>query len=731
MRILVEELRYARVGTKFVGNLSPYAHQVDTLERVRDAILTKSTICIENASVTGSGKTLANFAAAILDDTHTCGIYPTNELLLDQYGAIQKHLLAREIAVLDSQGLDDILKDLVHMRSHAHALSWASGDDVRTALLTNPDVLYLAMYNLYGQMFSDFAKSYGARIFQNILSNYPVIAFDEFHLYSAKQIANAAFIVGTMKELAPDKPHVFIFSSATPQDQFKEYLQRLGLATISVTDSPAATGHVVCEPMEINLLSADLLRWQGGDTIRTALDEILTWADSCDPLARGVFIVDSVYEAKLIAAELRKRYSSADVGEVHGYMHKDERAGALQRRFSVGTTTIDVGVDLTDLKSKEFLVCEARSSAQAIQRIGRLGRHGREPQDIKVPNRVWLAVPEYVYHFIERRAENGATITREKLNQTLKEAYLGHEEFIHYTHKYSPLEAVAACERVVQSQYFEDTKLDAQEKLYRLVPTLYDEEPPTDQNQAKISYSKYHKYQLALWHKFGTEVKSSYSKWKRYFLSDVESFRGGLESGFTVAIYDDLDEVLGMKPVKTYNLPFVLRRTLFKELSKQQFTELLQRKNPAQAQTWIEELVQQLNLLGYLHVQALVEGKANEMYFEISKKRIDSQFHKVVRLEGLTIGGGSEQLRNGKDGINDQLKKRKLNCWITQHNSYKLSESLHLPPLFAIYPLHALNLGGKHDEWSIAFGLDAFLLDSISKKVKWARSRSDNTAIII
>ena len=51
-------------------------------------------------------------------------------------------------------------------------------------------------------------------------------------------------------------------------------------------------------------------------------------------------------------------------------MDDDARAEALQRRFSVGTTTIDVGVDLTDRKSKEFLVCEARSPSQAIQRIG-------------------------------------------------------------------------------------------------------------------------------------------------------------------------------------------------------------------------------------------------------------------------------------------------------------------------------------------------------------------------
>jgi len=88
-------------------------------------------------------------------------------------------------------------------------------------------------------------------------------------------------------------------------------------------------------------------------------------------------------------------------------------------------------------------------------------------------------------------------------------------------------------------------------------------------------------------------------------------------------------------------------------------------------------------------------------------------------------------LRKSVDSINGKLKKRKLNCWISEHNSFKLNESLRLPPLFAIYPLHALNLGGKYDEWSIAFGLDAFLLDSISKKVRWARSRSDNTAIIL
>src|SRR5258708_3792337 len=80
---------------------------------------------------------------------------------------------------------------------HAETLAWATGEDMRVAVLTNPDVLYLAMYDLYGQMFSTFHKSFGERVFQHMLGNYPVIAFDEFHLYSANQIANADFIMGT------------------------------------------------------------------------------------------------------------------------------------------------------------------------------------------------------------------------------------------------------------------------------------------------------------------------------------------------------------------------------------------------------------------------------------------------------------------------------------------------------------------------------------------------------
>src|SRR5256885_1096403 len=108
MHVMVETLRYATRSSPFVRDLQPYAHQLRTLEHVRHAIKERQTICIENTSVTGSGKTLANFAAAILDGVRTCGIYPTNELMLDQQVSLEKYL-HNEIMLLDSQGLDDIV----------------------------------------------------------------------------------------------------------------------------------------------------------------------------------------------------------------------------------------------------------------------------------------------------------------------------------------------------------------------------------------------------------------------------------------------------------------------------------------------------------------------------------------------------------------------------------------------------------------------------------------------
>ncbi len=122
----------------------------------------------------------------------------------------------------------------------------------------------------------------------------------------------------------------------------------------------------------------------------------------------------------------------------------------------------------------------------------------------------------------------------------------------------------------------------------------------------------------------------------------------------------------------------------------------------------------------------------NETYFEVRSGRIENAFEQVIRLEGLTIAAENIYLRTSANSINAQLEKKALNCWVSERNGFKLSDSLHLPPLFAIYPLRAFRTNGTYYQWSIAFGLDAFLLASLPlKRRRVAGIRSDNTAIII
>jgi hypothetical protein len=361
-----------------------------------------------------------------------------------------------------------------------------------------------------------------------------------------------------------------------------------------------------------------------------------------------------------------------------------------------------------------------------------LGRRGRESKDIAIPNTIWLAVPEYVYNYITEQGITDTTLTRDRLNKLLKEAYLGHENFFAYTRKYSPLEAAAACERI-QRQYSSDTIALATEKMHRLVPTLYDTSPPTTQEQAEQRYALYQKHQLKKWRKFGTEIKGALGK-NRYFLSDLESFRGGLESDFTVAVYDDLDERLGLQPVKTYGLPFIMRRTQYTELTEEQFTSLVKSKHPQKADIWLKELNQQPNLLGYVHVQGLVDGQANDVYFEISKSLIGSAFHQVIRLQGITIDGSNSGLRYGSQSIQsirNTLKKRSFNCWVSEYKSFTISDMKRLPPLFELYSLHALSPTGKQSPWTIAFGLDAFFLECIMPGNRRTNARTSDTAIIL
>ncbi len=722
IHIRLAPLYYKVAEGPFLFGLTPLEHQRNTLLQVERAMQEKRTLAIINASATGSGKTLANFAYSLLNrSTPTIGVYPTNELIKDQELSLCERGV-KELIRIDSLELDQ-WQQRMEMLAHVQVLHTIMGSwiDEYPIVFTNPDILYLLMYNLYA--YHHAFLSYRDRILHYIINNYPIIVFDEFHSYNVKQQANAAFIAAVAARLAPEKPHVFIFSSATPDlGGITTYLQRVGIKQCSVHTPPTSSGELVCEPVDLHIVPADLAHWQGREVIEAEFERVQAYLDH-HPLARGVFIMDSVYEAKLLAQSLAQRFGWDQVGELHGYLDSDARKGALECRFTVGTTTIDVGVDFTGKKAKDFLVFEARSAEQFIQRLGRLGRQRRKQQDIH--NYALALVPEYVYNAL---VEQYGTVlqsrewSREDFSAAIRDAYTARNTFTGYLTHYAPLEAAAAANRILK-HYPSDRQQDIAERLKKVVTDLF---PRSD--GSPTLFDSLSRRQWATWKRFGQSKKESWNiggktrERETLFFTELEQFRGS--SDLACAIYDHLDEKRGFFPFKIYHLPFVARRTQFREVEEKTFLEHLERfrtRFPEKVDSF-KRILKRDSVLNYVIVDCLVEGKPQQLDFELDFREVDNYIEQLHRFRSLRMclhaphpcsvkkaNETIESISNTKDG---------WLCWVSEQGPYDLQRIHKLPPLFELFPLRVVTAGGgtigdKNKPWSIALGLSAIFMDSL------------------
>lgn len=722
LRVRLAPLYYEEVDGPFLFGLKPMEHQKKTLEAMEKAIQEKRTLAIINASVTGSGKTLANYAYSILHSpTSTIGVYPTNELIRDQ----ERSLVERGvngIIRIDSVELDHLQKWMdAHSHAqvlHAIASNWVDDTPI---FLTNPDILYLLMYNLYAYHHAHL--NYREQVLHSIMSDYPILVFDEFHLYNVKQQANAAFIAATIARLAPEKPHIFIFSSATPElDRLEQYLKRTGIASCHVHTPPVNKGALVCEPVAVEIIPANLARWQGGEKLYNELGRILAFLERY-PTSRGVFIFDSVYEAKLLAQRLAERFGDEQVGELHGYMDQDARRGALERRFTVGTTTIDVGVDFTDKQAKDFIVFEARSAEQFVQRLGRIGRQRRSQQAI--PNYALALVPDYVHNGLAEKYSalfNADKCSRDDFIAAVRDCYSAPNLFKGYLTKYATLEAAAAANRIIKT-YTTDVQLTYAEKLKKVVIDLFPRKDGTS-----FLFDALSKQQRYIWRKFGEsqiqswDINGKIIKSETLYFPELEQFRGS--SNLNCAIYDLLDEKRGFFPFKIYRLPFVARRTEFRELAEMQFLEHLEqfRARFPEKVAHFERELKKSDVLNYVKVTDLIGGKARQLSFELDLDEVDGYQEQLQRFTTLrmnlevpppcSVEKANEAIERLSDKNNGWL------CWVSQESPYDLQRIYKLPPLFELFPLYAIGrgggiIGGKNQAWSLAMGLSAIFMDSL------------------
>lgn len=694
----IAPMAYEQIQAPWLANRKPYPYQHKVYELIREALANKETLCLFLITPTGSGKTLASYAYSINSDLPTIGVYPTNELIRDQERALKPWLDLHDnqrLLRVDSKQLDEwqvLLEQKQHATTLETLINW------RPTILTNPDILFYTFFGLYRG-----PSSVQEHLFARV-GEYSLFIFDEFHLYNVKQMADVAFLIGALQAINPDKGRVFIFASATPESPALNWLRdQLGLRveTVAGTPSPKPEARVIAHPLELTILPADLRRWQAIETLLGYLPSLQQFVTAYPP-ARLVTILDSVAGAINFAQLLRDTFPDKSIGEVHGFSSDEERELATQQVFTVGTSTIEVGIDFQDKTEKDLLIFEARTASQFIQRFGRLARHQKS---LPIPNRVVSLVPEYVFHFFAERATADQTLSRSQLYELVEEAYQSPQDFARYLQIHAPAEFHEACQFVG--------------RMFQA-----DDQPRISQGLGETIKGL-----------TGSTAEKANSKHRRYeidqILSPLLTFRG---SGFEVAILDERGSDIGF-PAKRYNLMFLLSRGIFTELDEAVYLQNLERLES----TWPAEVARErhyyqrikrspkelLGVYGYFKLTGL-RDKARKNWFEIGEDEIYGRKGIITTITGLEIATEPEvRLKQ----LNRHLRRKKIVAWFIDQHPASIKLGRALPPLFAIYELRVRRLSGRLSDspWSIAFNQDAFFVDSLG----WYMQQKEDNAIIL
>lgn len=698
LTVSIAPLAYEQVDALWLSNLRPYVYQRQVYERIERAMTRKETLCLFLVTPTGSGKTLGSYAYAINHAIPAFGIYPTNELIRDQERALKSWIDPNGdygLLRIDSQQLDKRQAELDlnrHATTLERLLKWTP------TILTNPDVLFYTYFGLYK------GPSGLSQRLITLVGQYRQFIFDEFHLYNVKQMADVAYLAATLQAINPNIGRVFLFASATPESPVLPWLRdklHLPVEIIQGEASHLPEARTIAQPLQLTLVPADLQRWQGIEALMAYLPEIERFLVDY-PQARLVTILDSVVGAMTLGQVFREHFSNAAVGEVHGFTSDQEREGSLRRPITVGTSTIEVGIDFKDETSKDVLIFEARIASQFVQRFGRLARH---PKASSVPNWAIALVPEYVYHYLTGKLATDQPVTRQDLVSLVEEAYQKPEDFARYLQTHAPAEYHAA-RLHTESLFQPDDRPRISEELQEGIRALT-----------------------------GKTGGQAWGQHRRYeedkILTPLLTFRG---TGLEAAIMDERGVDPGF-PARRYGLFFLLRRGLFEELDEEEYRLAIEKL----AFQWPEDAAREmryaklipkesnelLGVYGFFRLTGLLE-KTRKVGFEIGEDALRNCKAQVTVLEGLEIWTEPEVRLHR---LNRHLGKKRIVAWFVDRHPAAIKLGRALPHLFEIYELRVRRPGGglSSQTWSIVFNQDAFFLDSLG----WWQEKRQDTAIFL
>jgi CRISPR-associated endonuclease/helicase Cas3 len=397
---------------------------------------------IVNTYNTGTGKTKAALLR-LLKIAHTIGFHridstehnalliaPTNELLAQHARDAQEFCttckLPYRVVSISRADLDryqlqehyevDVRRGaaLHHLLQNARRVDHSDGKKA-TLFVVNPDIFYYAFYFCYNR----FDR---IPLFQDILTLFNYIIIDEFHYYNPKQFANFLFFMRLSKHYGFTERQ-FCLLTATPGEVVKEYLERLDLPIEWIKpedeqERPPSHAEETCAlaPVTLSLYSEQEMQDGLLTLVREKKADIANALHDSDE--DGACISSALWRINQIHAQLRNTISPDLMGRLTGAESREGRMDAKGKRLILATPTVDIGYNFDRSGKKrqniDFLLFDARSSDECIQRLGRAGRVlGKKFYTI--PSKVYAVINQELYEALRQFA--GQTLKRSSLRQ--------------------------------------------------------------------------------------------------------------------------------------------------------------------------------------------------------------------------------------------------------------------------------------------------------------------------
>ncbi|KPQ39689.1 MAG: CRISPR-associated helicase Cas3 [Phormidium sp. OSCR] len=679
-------------------------HQAQTYQALQNPDID----VVVNTAMTGDGKSFAAYSPVLLNNKVALGMYPTNELARDQERQVSEYIHnfpqvnVPRINRLSSAELELFSEQEDLSKSQAIARQGSNSE----VLLSNPDMIHYLHRGAYLNRYDNPDK-----LWNRIDKNFDQFIFDEFHVFSAPQVASVLNTLLLIRHTNRRKK--FLFLSATPDVQLIERLDRVGFCyqvinpveerKYAYPESEEEKKRLLSQgwrqisrEIQFNLVALDSTTQASEHWLRENCDRILK--DFLDhPGSKGAIILNSIAAVKRLVPRFKALFSQhgLTVGENTGLSGKQTKQQSLESDLVIGTSTIDVGVDF----KINLLWFESSDSGNFIQRLGRLGRHdGSEDGEGFHPFHCFIAyglVPQFLAERLFEKDDAplkvGEHYERTEFNEAIHNEYRKINDFQGYYQKWGAVQSVKLYYDLGHPQ-IRTIYTDSRDRFRRDCQTLFD--TSFKRTQGLMQASK-------------RDWEAMSGKSNNPIAEEAWSFRGS--SPLQCGLYDET-EVEGGDRFKTYDLPGILSNLEIEMWTEAGFRRRLEAIDQPIAKGRFR------HCLGFMRLKGYREERLNWRFSYPGSLEAVANSWKVQVLAGVQIW----QPENPWIGeINQKLKRQALVSYVVPLPVREVRQRLRLPMHFSIYPIaDSYSIHTTTPPYSLAIGQSALLLDVLAGYLK-------------